>query len=185
MSKVIVVLADGFEEIEAVSVIDILRRAEIETDVCGLTSDTIVSARDIKIVPDKAITDINPDEYDMIVLPGGLRGAKNIDESETVHKILEKFMKEEKYIAAICASPYILAKKGMLDGRLATCFPTFKGIVAEVCNYQHAGVVVDENVITSRGPATAAEFSFTLVELLKDEGTADRLREMMLFTNSK
>lgn len=182
MSKVMVIIADGFEEIEAVSVIDILRRAQIETDAVSLGGDSVKSSRGLTIVPDKKVQDINSGEYDMIVLPGGMPGAKNINESADVEKILKKFAAEEKFIAAICAAPFVLAEKGILKGCMATSYPSFKEIVEKYSDYQDAAIVVDENIVTSRGPATAAEFAFTLVELLKDEETAEKLREGMLFT---
>lgn len=181
MRKVMVILADGFEEIEAVSVIDILRRADIPTEIIGLKEGHVTSARGLAVMTDGCIDSVNPDEYEMIVLPGGLAGAKNIDESEKVEEIVKLYLRQEKYVAAICASSYILAKKGLLHGRMATCFPTFKGIVEVLCDFQNASVVVDENIITSRGPGTAAEFAFTIVELLRNEDEADRLREAMLF----
>lgn len=181
MAKVIVVLADGFEEIEAVSVIDILRRAEVEVCAAGLSSAVVKGAQGILITPDAALSEVNADEYDMIVLPGGSVGARNILEDETADSILRKFAKEEKYIAAICAAPHVLAEKGLLNGCMATSYPGFKEKVAKNSDYHEAIVVVDENIVTSRGPATAAEFAFTLVELLVEEDTAEKLREAMLF----
>lgn len=181
MAKVMVILADGYEEIEAVSVVDILRRAQIETDIIGLKDGAVKSSRNMKIMPDKVISDIIADEYDMIVLPGGMPGAKHINESAEVAEILKQFDAEEKFIAAICASPFVLAEKGILKGCMATSYPSVKELVEKVSDYQEAGVVVDEHIITSRGPATAAEFAFTLVELLKDDNTAENLRKAMLF----
>lgn len=181
MKKVMVILADGFEEIEAVSVIDILRRAMLHVDIVALKEGAVKSARNMLIMPDTVVSAVNADEYEMIVLPGGMPGAKNIDENEKVGEILKKFNEQEKFIAAICAAPFVLAKRGILDGKMATSYPTFRDEVGKVSDYQEAGIVVDEHIITSRGPATAAEFAFTLVELLKDEETAERLRETMLF----
>jgi 4-methyl-5(b-hydroxyethyl)-thiazole monophosphate biosynthesis len=183
MKKVLVILADGFEEIEAVTVVDVLRRADIDTVTCALKDGLVESARGIKMQADTEISQIEPNEFDMIVLPGGLEGAKNIDENERVREIIQKFDREERFIAAICASPYMLAKSGLIRQCMLTCYPTFKGIVEQIYDYQVAEVVVDEHIITSRGPATAAEFAFTLVELLKNEAAAQKLRESMLFSN--
>ncbi len=181
MKKVLVILADGFEEIEAVTVVDILRRAEIDTVTCALKEGLVESARGMRMAADTEISKIDANEFDMIVLPGGLVGAKNIDENEDVQNIIKKYMREERFIAAICASPYMLAKSGQIKNCMMTCYPTFKGIVEQLCEYQLAEVVVDENIITSRGPATAPEFAFTIVELLKSENTAQKLREGMLY----
>lgn len=181
MAKVMVLLAEGFEEIEAVTVIDILRRAEVEVCVAGISEGPVNGAQGIVIQPDSTLAEINGDDYDMVVLPGGSAGARNIAKSDEADSILRKFAKEEKYIGAICAAPAVLAEKGILEGRLATSYPGFKDKVASHSEYQEAIVVVDENIVTSRGPATAAEFAFTLVELLVEEDTAEKLREAMLF----
>ncbi|MGE4268103.1 MAG: DJ-1 family glyoxalase III [Deferribacterales bacterium] len=181
MKKVLVILADGFEEIEAVTVVDILRRAEIDTVTCALKEGLVESARGVRVQADTEIIKIDANDYDMIVLPGGLLGAKNIDENEQVRYIVEKYNREERFIAAICAAPYMLAKSGLIKDCMMTCYPTYKGIVEQLCDYQVAEVVVDEHIITSRGPATAPEFAFTLVELLKSEAAAQKLREAMLY----
>lgn len=181
MGKVIVLLADGFEEIEAVSIIDILRRAEVDVCVTGLKDGMVKGAHGILVKPDKSLEDIEEDEYDMVVLPGGSTGANNIAASKDADALLRKFSKEDKFIAAICAAPAVLAEKGLLKGCMATSYPSFRETVEEDSDYQEAIVVVDENIITSRGPATAAEFAFTLVEVLVEEDTAEKLREAMLF----
>lgn len=182
MSKVMVVLADGFEEIEALAVVDILRRAEIDTDTVALKAGLVTSARNIRIEADRLISDVNQEDYEMIVLPGGGVGAKNIGDSEAVLNIVKQYLAApEKFVAAICATPFVLAEKGVIKDVMATCYPSMAEAFAKYCDYQLAEVVVDENLITSRGPATAAEFAFTLVELLKDEETARRLREGMLY----
>ena len=181
MAKVIVLLADGFEEIEAVSVIDILRRAEVDVCVTGLKEGMVQGAHGLLIKPDKFLEDVEEDDYDMVVLPGGGTGAKNIAASKDADALLRKFAEEEKFIAAICAAPYVLAEKKLLKGCMATSYPTFRDVVEADSDYQEAIVVVDENIITSRGPSTAAEFAFTLVELLVEEDTAQKLRDAMLF----
>ena len=181
MAKVIVVLAEGFEEIEAVTVIDILRRAEVEVCVAGIGEGAVKGAQGILITPDSALSAVQAEEYDMMVLPGGSLGARNIAKDPEADRILRSFAEQEKYIGAICAAPAVLAEKGLLEEKLATSYPGFKSKVAPHSDYQEAIVVVDENIVTSRGPATAAEFAFTLVELLVEEDTAEKLREAMLF----
>jgi len=181
MAKVIVIVADGFEEIEAVSVIDILRRADVEVSVTGIKDGYATGAQNIVIRPDTTLEDIDEDDYDMVVLPGGTVGARNINKSREADLLIRKFAEEEKYIAAICAAPYVLAEKGILKGCMATSYPGFREKVEKDSEYVEAVVVVDENIITSRGPATAAEFGFTLVELLVSEEKAEELREAMLF----
>lgn len=183
MAKVLVLLAEGFEEIEAVTVVDILRRAEIEVCVAGIDDGLVKGAHGILVKSDRLLEDVDEDDYDMVVLPGGSKGAKNILESGDADRLIRKFAGEEKFIAAICAAPYVLAEKGILDGCMATSYPSFKEKIENECDYLEAVVVVDENIITSRGPGTAAEFAFTLVELLVEEDTAAKLREAMLFTS--
>lgn len=185
MAKVIVILADGFEEIEAVSIIDILRRAKVEVCAAGLKDLMVKGAHGLVVKADATLEDIDEDEYDMVVLPGGTQGAKNIAASSSADALLRKFAKEEKYLAAICAAPFVLAEKKLLNGCMATSYPAFREIVEKDSDYQEAVVVVDENIVTSRGPATAAEFAFTLVELLVEEDTAQMLREGMLFTDDE
>lgn len=183
MAKVIVLLADGFEEIEAVSVIDILRRANVDVCVAGVSKGDIKGAHNIIVKPDAYLSEVLDDEYDMVVLPGGTKGAVNISESTNADRLIKRLAAEEKYIAAICAAPYVLVEKGVLEGKMATSYPSFQEKVEYGCEYQDAIVVVDENIITSRGPGTAAEFAFTLVELLVEEDTAESLREGMLFND--
>jgi len=181
MASALVILADGFEEIEAFSIIDILRRALVEVCIAGVKWGDVKSARGVVVKPDAIIETVDYESYDMIILPGGAGGASNINSSKTVEDILLNFKENKKYIAAICASPYILANKGILDGCMATSYPTFRDKVEPHSQYLDANVVIDENIITSRGPATSAEFAFTLVEILKGERVADKIRGAMLF----
>jgi len=183
MAKAAVILAEGFEEIEAVTVIDILRRADLDVRIAGLQEGLCEGGHGIFIETDCTVEDISVDDCDMIILPGGGAGARRIAEDRTVDSLLREFAKETKYVAAICAAPFVLAEKGILNGCMATSYPSFKEEVETDCEYHEAVVVVDENIITSRGPATAAEFAFTLVELLLEEDTAENLREAMLFDN--
>lgn len=178
--RVAVVLADGFEEIEAVSAIDILRRAELEVIVYGLDKEIITGAHNVRIVTDKRLAEFDQD-LDAVVFPGGMPGAKNLADSQRVKEWIQKMYAQRKIIAAICASPaLILAPMGILDGRRATCYPGAEGSFSEKTTYLQEDVVIDENIITSRGPATALKFSLALVEKLTCRETAAALRKKTL-----
>jgi len=174
--RLIVPLAEGFEEIEAVAVIDILRRANIKVDIVGI-EDEIVSGRNgIKILCDKIITDVKPDDYDGIVLPGGNPGYKNLENNQQVINFIKTYNNRGKLIAAMCASPTILEKIGVLEGKKATCYPTMKD---KLKNYVDERVVVDKNVITSQGPGTAIEFALEIVRFL-NPSAYDQLKKDLL-----
>lgn len=159
--KLIVPLAEGFEEIEAIAVIDVLRRANIKVDVVGV-EDEIVSGRNgIKILCDKIIADVKPEDYDGIVLPGGNPGYKNLENNQQVINFIKHFNSKGKLIAAICAAPTILERIGILEGKKATCSPKMKD---KIRNYVDEKVVVDGNIITSQGPGTAIEFALEIVK---------------------
>jgi 4-methyl-5(b-hydroxyethyl)-thiazole monophosphate biosynthesis len=171
--RLIVPLAEGFEEIEAVAVIDILRRANIKVDVVGI-EDEIVSGRNgIKILCDKIITDVKPEDYDGIVLPGGNPGYKNLENNQQVINFIKYFNSKGKLIAAICAAPTILESIGILEGKKATCFPKMKD---KIRNYVDEKVVVDGNIITSQGPGTAIEFALEIVKLI-DQNCYEQLKK--------
>ncbi|MFZ8830006.1 MAG: DJ-1 family glyoxalase III [Candidatus Aenigmatarchaeota archaeon] len=171
--RLIVPLSEGFEEIEAVAVIDILRRANIKVDVVGV-EDEIVSGRNgIKILCDKIITDVKPEDYDGIVLPGGNPGYKNLENNQQVINFIKYFNSKGKLIAAICAAPTILESIGILEGKKATCFPKMKD---KIRNYVDEKVVVDGNIITSQGPGTAIEFALEIVKLI-DQNCYEQLKK--------
>lgn len=178
--KVVVLLAHGFEEIEAFAVIDILRRAEVSVTVAGVGFPPIESARKVSVNPDCLIDDIHADDYDVVVLPGGQPGADNLHANSDVRTLLERFRETGKLTAAICAAPYVLAAAGMLEGKDATAYPSYREQLAGAV-YADASVVDAGSVITSRGPATAAEFAFRLVERIKGNEVAEDIRRKMLF----
>lgn len=180
MGRVVVPLADGFEEIEAMSIIDILRRANIDTVIAGLHEGPIVSARGVKVIPDTTIDKINADDFDMIVLPGGQPGTDNLNANKLVRKLIQDFYNKGKLTGAICAAPYVLANSGILKGKKATSYPSYKDKLEGV-NYLEEAVVEDSNVLTSRGPGTAACFAFKIVEKLVGKEKAEHLKEAMLF----
>lgn len=165
MPKVLVPLAQGCEEIEAVTVIDILRRAGITVVSAGLDKQPVRASRGVMLVPDTTLDAVLNDSFDMIVLPGGQPGTDNLNADKRIIALLQKMAKQGKHVAAICAAPSVLASAGLLDGKKATSFPTCLDDFPKV-NVQTSAVVEDGNLITSRGPGTAMDFALTLVERL-------------------
>lgn len=166
--KVLVPLAKGFEEIEAVSIIDVLRRAEIEVLVASLGKNSVVEgANGISILTNINISDIKVDELEMIVLPGGLGGTNALAADANVQNILKEMNAKGKNIGAICAAPFALHKAGVLKEKY-TCYPSFENEI-KLDGYMGAEkmVVKDENIMTSRGPATAICFALEIVKKLK------------------
>jgi protein deglycase len=173
MPKVLVPLAQGCEELEAVTIIDLLRRANIEVLTAGLDTERVTASRGIVLVPDTTLADaVTRDDIDMIVLPGGLPGADNLADCLLLTETLARFAREGRYLAAICAAPRVLAKAGLLDGKRVTAYPGFID-EKDFPEVQHTGAAVetDGNVTTSRGPGTAMDFALALVEQLTDKQT--------------
>jgi len=183
MSKVLVPLAKGFEEIEAVSIIDILRRAEIDVMVASLDAHTLVQGTNgITIQTDFQVKDVRVNELDMIVLPGGWDGTYALAEDANVQKLLKEMDARGKNIAAICAAPYALNKAGVLKEKY-TCYPSVEEeIQKEGYQGERAMVVEDENIMTSRGPATALCFALNIVKKLKGEEVYKRIKSGVLAT---
>jgi 4-methyl-5(b-hydroxyethyl)-thiazole monophosphate biosynthesis len=167
MFKVLVPVADGSEELEAVTIIDILRRAQINVTVAGLDDKPVRMSRGVTLVPDTSLSDALTEEYDMVVLPGGLPGADNLGGDERLTSLVERMAKQGKYTCAICAAPRVLALAGVLDGKKATAYPGFidNGEFPKV-TYTGSAVQEDGKVITSRGPGTAMDFALHLVQTL-------------------
>ena len=168
--KALVTIANGSEEIEAVSIIDILRRAGVEVTVatCNLSSGMeIIASQGTKIVADTSIDNCMNTEWDLIAVPGGVEGSNALAESELLSKLLRRQMTEGKFYAAICAAPaLVLGSKGLLDNKTSTCHPHFYQIIEAKEVDTESRVVVDGNCITSQGPGTAIEFALELVEQL-------------------
>lgn len=183
MPKVVIALADGFEEVEAVAVIDVLRRAGIEVVAAGLHTGPITSARGIKVLPDAGIDTINADDFDMIVLPGGQPGSDNLNADERVRKLIKDFAGKGKLTGAICAAPYVLANTGILDGRRATAYPSYREKLGGAV-YEEKSVVEDGTIMTSRGPGTALCFGLAIVERLAGKEKSRAVREAMLLQQS-
>lgn len=165
MKRVLVPLAEGFEEIEAVTIIDVLRRAGIEAVVASLAGGPVTGSHGIRIAPDTPLAALAEQEFDMIALPGGMPGAEHLRNDPRVAEIVRRTRERGRPVAAICAAPMVLAAAGVLDGRRATSFPGFLKD-AEGPTVVDEAVVVDRGVITSRGPGTALDFALTLVEEL-------------------
>ncbi len=179
MPRVALLLADGFEEVEAMAVIDVLRRADIEVVVAGLHDGPITSARKVKILPDAVIDAVTPEKFDTVVLPGGQPGADNLNADPRVRDLVRKFYGNGKLTAAICAAPYVLANAGVLDGRRATSFPSYRERLG-TAKYEEKTVVEDGNVLTSRGPGTALAFGLAIAAKLAGPEKARKIKEAML-----
>ena len=167
MPRVLVPLAQGCEELEAVTIIDLLRRAGIEVVVAGLAPGIVKASRGTQIVPDTTLDAVLQEEYDMVVLPGGMPGAQHLKDDARIIGLIQKMAAAGRYTAAICAAPTVLAAAGVLSGKTATGYPGAleKMNLVEV-RLSADAVVRDGRVITSRGPGTAIDFALSLVEVL-------------------
>jgi 4-methyl-5(b-hydroxyethyl)-thiazole monophosphate biosynthesis len=163
MTRVLIPLADGFEEMEAVILIDTLRRAQWEVTVAGLKPGPVTAAHDVKILPDTTWDRVDPATFDLLVLPGGGGGTQNLMDDERVLDALRQFHRAGKTVAAICAAPKVLQKAGVLDGRKMTCYP---GVASDITRATRLDdrIVQDGNVVTSQGPGTSVRFALALVE---------------------
>ncbi|MBC8519392.1 MAG: DJ-1/PfpI family protein [Gammaproteobacteria bacterium] len=163
--SVLVPLAEGFEELEAITIVDLLRRAGIKVVVAGLSDGPIKASRDTVHIADMSLDEALQQDYEMVVLPGGLPGADHLNADPRIHKLVQKMAAEDRYTAAICAAPKVLADAGVLNGKEATSYPGFlQGTSANII--EDADVVSDGKVITSRGPGTAMDFALELIEAL-------------------
>lgn len=180
MTRVCVLLAPGFEEIEAVTVIDVLRRADVEVVALGVEARRVEGAHGIVVEADDELAARGESEaWDVVVLPGGMPGSAHLRDSEPVQRLLRRQHEAGRRLAAICAAPIALARAGVLEGRRSTSYPTFRDQLGDV-DYLEDRVVVDGTVTTSRAPGTALAFALGLVRELCDDDTARRLAEAML-----
>lgn len=182
MPTALIILADGFEEIEAVAVIDILRRAQVEVTVAGLARRIVKGAHQLTVEAETLLVDMAQHEFDCIILPGGEPGTTNLQKSALLVSVLKKQVTRKGYIAAICAAPRVLDNLGLLQGHHATSYPGTRPDMIH-CTYLENPVVADDRIITSRGPGTAMAFAYVLVEVLVSREKADELKQVMLFMN--
>jgi 4-methyl-5(b-hydroxyethyl)-thiazole monophosphate biosynthesis len=179
MPRCCVTLADGFEEIEAVTIIDVLRRADVETVTLGVAGTTVTGAHGISVQADRTLAEGADEKWDLVILPGGMPGASTLRDDPGVQALIKRQHEAGGRLAAICAAPIALGAAGVLDGRTATCYPSFEdGLTG--AKLSESPVVVDGTLTTSRGPGTAFEFALSLVAQLKDDDTARALRTGML-----
>jgi len=179
MKSAAVLLAPGFEEIEAVTVIDVLRRAGVRVTAAGLQEGPVTGSHDITLAPDTALDRIRPHSFDMVVLPGGLPGTYNLRDDPRVIAFLQEMAREGKHTCAICAAPVVLKAAGLLHGKAATSHPGMREEMGGL-DYREERVVKDGRVVTSRGPGTALEFSLELVRVLAGPDKARELAAAML-----
>lgn len=178
----ILLIADGSEEMEAVITTDILRRAGVDVTVAGLTENPYVNcSRNVKIHVDAKLQDVINQKYDVVILPGGLDGSKAFASSAEVGKLLQRQQEENRFIAAICAAPTALKAHGIAKGKQITSYPAMKDQLVDYYKYLENKVVIDDNLITSRGPATAFAFGLAIAEKLIDKQTADNVAQAMLY----
>jgi protein deglycase len=167
MKRVLIPLAPGFEDLEAVAIVDILRRAHIEVVTAALQTGPVRGSRGSVLVPDGTLADVGSQHFDAIALPGGLPGADNLNADERVHQLLQNVHHAGGIVAAICAAPKVLAKAGLLAHRRATCFPgSAEAWLTPDITLTHQAIEWDERILTGRGPGVAVDFALTLVEHL-------------------
>ncbi|MGD8547064.1 MAG: DJ-1/PfpI family protein [Thiohalophilus sp.] len=180
MANVLIPLAQGCEELEAVTVIDLLRRAEIDVTTAGLDDQPVKASRGTVLMPDTTLDAVLDKSFDMIVLPGGLPGADHLNNDPRIHTLLLQMTEAGKYTAAICAAPRVLASAGLLNGKHATSFPgALDDIKTDNMTYEQKAVVIDGKLITSRGPGTAMDFALTLIEHLAGKERRDEVESKL------
>ena len=175
-----VFLAEGFEEVEALTPVDILRRGGVTVKTVGIGAKTVTGSHGIPVVCDIAEEDVIPEEIDLMVLPGGIPGTPNLGASLTIQEGLAYAAQEDLWVGAICAAPSVLASLGLLQGRNATCHPLFEQQLTGAA-VTHEGVTVDGNIITGRGLGSAIPFALELVKCLTDEATAEKIRAAICY----
>ena len=177
MAAALVVLAEGFEELEAVAIIDVLRRVGVKVMVAGLEKGPVRSVHDVVVGTDAVIDDVDEASFDAIALPGGTPGAKRLREDPRVLAMVRRFYEARKWTCAVCAAPTVLEAAGVLKGKRATSYP---GNPLPSATFVEERVVVDGNLITSRGPGTAVDFALAIAERLVGKDAAAKQRSAML-----
>jgi len=181
MSRVLVPLAQGCEELEAITITDLLVRAGVDVVTAGLDHQPVLASRGTTIVPDTTLAEVADDDFDMIVLPGGLPGADHLRDDDTLRGMLVAHAAAGRYVGAICAAPKALEKAGLLNQRTATSFPgVLDALDNDTINISAAAIEQDGNIITSRGPGTAMDFTLKLVELLEGTEVMQKVNESLV-----
>ena len=180
MKTIFVFLAEGFEEIEALTPVDVLRRAGLSVQTVSVMDEQVVAgAHGVPVLADKMFAEINPEDAEMILLPGGLPGATNLDAHEGLSRMILDFAAAETPLAAICAAPLVLGNRGLLQGKKATCYPGFETYL-QGAEYTAALVEKDGNIITGKGPGAAMEFAFAIVEKYCGIDKVNELKQGMM-----
>lgn len=181
MSKAAVFFGTGYEEIEALTVVDILRRADVETTMVSITKDrSVTGSHSISVAMDAILSEVEFDGLDVLVLPGGMPGTKNLEACEALMQQVDAFMEQGRVVAAICAAPSILGHRGFLKGRKACSFPNFESHL-EGAEVMDQPAVIDGNIVTGRGMGAAVPFALAILEKLQGKEAADKMAENIMF----
>lgn len=185
MAKVYLFLANGFEEIEGLTVVDLLRRASIEIMMVSITgSPYVTGSHNIMVKADDLFENVDFADGDMLVLPGGMPGTKYLSEHEGLDRLLKKYSEKGKKLSAVCAAPSVLGSKGLLKGKNATCFPGFEDALTGA-RVKNEAVVTDGNIITSKGMGTAIDFSLAIIRSISGESEASKLAKVIQYQHYK
>lgn len=181
MAKVYEFLADGFEDIEALGPVDVLRRGGIEVKTVSISNSLMVeSAHGVQVKADLLFADADLSDADLLLIPGGMPGAKNIDEHEGVRRAVTRQAESGKLVGAICAGPMVLGHLGLLRGKRATCYPGFEGEL-EGADYTAEQFTVDGNIVTGKGPGATLDYAYALLGLFKPERVVEEMKKGMMY----
>lgn len=181
MKKIAVFFAEGFEEIEALTVVDLCRRAEIQTELVSVTDSLqVTGAHEISVQMDKVLSEVDFDSLDMLVLPGGMPGTLNLEQTPYLMEQVKRFAAAGKYVAAICAAPSILGHMGLLKGKKACCYPGFEEAL-EGAEVTQNPCEIDENIITGRGMGCAIAFALKIIEKLENDDKAAKIGRGIIY----
>lgn len=181
MSRILVPLAQGCEELEAITLTDLMVRAGFDVTTAGLDDRPVTASRGMKLIPDTTIDSVRDELFDLIVLPGGLPGADHLRDNVHVQHLLKNHAAHDRLVGAICAAPKALASAGLLNGRKATGYPgTLEALNDDSISISHAPVEIDGRIVTSRGPGTAMDFALTLIELLGGRALRDSVNAQLV-----
>lgn len=181
MSKAAVFFGTGYEEIEALTVVDILRRASVETMMVSITEErSVTGSHSVPVTMDAVLSEVDFNSLDVLVLPGGMPGTKNLEACEALMKQVDAFMAQDKIVAAICAAPSILGHRGFLKGRKACSFPAFESHL-EGAEVMDQPAVIDSNIVTGRGMGAAVPFALAILEKLQGKEAAEKMAENIMY----